>query len=100
MTAVGRLLVAALLQGFQTIVAHEPSNAMPPDSKRLFGEFGVHARCAIGLAGRRELRSNMRQQDHVLTVPATGRTTLPGKYPLSLTPRTSHRRFTGNSFFA
>jgi hypothetical protein len=39
--AVSRLLVAALLQGSQAIVAHQPSNTMPPDSKPLFGEFGA-----------------------------------------------------------
>ena len=54
---------------------------MPPDSKPLFLEFDMHARRAMGLVGRRELRTDMRQQDQILFLPATGRAALPDKIP-------------------
>jgi len=50
--AVVGLLVTTLLKGFQTIVAHQPGDTVPSDSKPLFLEFDMHAGRTIGLAGR------------------------------------------------
>lgn len=54
---------------------------MPPDGKPIFGKFSVHAWRTIGLAGHRELCPDMRQQDQLFILSATGRTTLSGKIP-------------------
>lgn len=79
--AVSRLLFDDASAELQTIATHQPGHTMPPDSKSLFLQFGIHVRRAVGLAGCRELCTDMRQQDQILTLPATCRAAASSEMP-------------------
>src|SRR5215213_8278977 len=79
MVAVGGALEAALLPGFQAILAHQPGGPTATDLQSLILQLAGHAWTAVGLMGEGEGRADMGQQDQVLPLARAGWTRSPGE---------------------
>ena len=62
MIAVGRLAKTPPLPGFEAVLTHKSRDPVTTCLDPVFAQFGMHARRAVALVRRRELRPDMRNR--------------------------------------